>query len=398
MRSRLQSHGSGTDVRFRFAKRDVCSNPAAFAAPTASEYPAVSSPGACASELISNGICAAAASFLQLVTIRIAVAIGEAGCTPPAHSLIADYFSRAERPRAVSIFMLSSPVSVLIGYFIAGWLNEFYGWRATFLLLGLPGVALALVIWFTLREPRRAKSTMRSSQATPALACAQDTSSADPPALRTVCKVLWANSTFRHVVLSFAVIYFFGSGIGLWQPAFFIRSFGLQTGEIGTWFAVIWGIGGFVGTYWGGVAASRYAANNERLQLIAMAVMYCAFAVISSFIYLSSNRFVAFGLMGLAAVGIGTTYGTLFATIQALVPERMRAVAVAAVFFFANLVGHGMGPLAAGALSDALQPWVGQESLRYSLLVMCPGYAWAAWHLWRASATVAHDIQKHASA
>jgi MFS family permease len=209
---------------------------------------------------------------------------------------------------------------------------------------------------------------------------------------------LWANTTFRHVLLCFSVIHFFGSGIGLWQPSFFARSFGLKTGVIGTWFALIWGLGGFVGTYGGGVLASRYAANNERLQLRAMAAIYCIFGIVSMFIYLARNPFVAFGFMGLAAVGIGTTYGTLFATIQTLVPEHMRAMAVAGIFLFANLVGQGLGPLAAGALSDALQPWVGQESLRYSLLAMCPGYAWAAWHLWRAGTTVARDIQASAAA
>src|SRR5688500_18999239 len=99
-------------------------------------------------------LCGFAGSFIQLLLIRIGIAVGEAGCIPPAHSLIADHFSRAERPRAVSIYMLGTPISIIIGYFLAGWLNELYGWRATFVILGLPGVAIAALAWLTLREPR----------------------------------------------------------------------------------------------------------------------------------------------------------------------------------------------------------------------------------------------------
>src|SRR5688500_3715382 len=91
-------------------------------------------------------LCGLAGSFGQLMLIRIGVAVGEAGCIPPAHSLIADYFTRAERPRAVSIYMLGASFAVVIGYFGAGWLNEFYGWRVTFMLLGLPGLVLAALV------------------------------------------------------------------------------------------------------------------------------------------------------------------------------------------------------------------------------------------------------------
>src|SRR5687768_16882052 len=98
-------------------------------------------------------LCGVASNFVQLLLIRIGVAVGEAGCTPPAHSLIADYFTRAERPRAVAIYMLGGQLSV-VGYLWAGWLNELYGWRVTFMLLGLPGLGLAALAWLTLREPR----------------------------------------------------------------------------------------------------------------------------------------------------------------------------------------------------------------------------------------------------
>jgi predicted MFS family arabinose efflux permease len=325
---------------------------------------------------VAVALCGVAASFLQLVLIRVVVAIGEAGCVPPAHSLIADYFTRAERPRAVAIYMLGGPLSVVIGYFIAGWLNQLYGWRTTFMLLGAPGLVLAALTWFTLREPRRTVSVRASEQ----------------PSIREVWMTLWASLTFRHMLLAFSVIYFFGYGIMQWQPVFFIRSHGLGSAELGLWLASIYGIGGFLGTYWGGEWASRRAASNEALQLKAIAIAYSIFGAVSAGIYLSHSKYVAFGLMAMATIGGAMAIGPLFATIQTLVPERMRAISIAVIYLFANLIGLGLGPLAAGMLSDALRPLVGEESLRYALLALCPGYLWGAWHLLRASRTVRQDL------
>jgi predicted MFS family arabinose efflux permease len=322
--------------------------------------------------------CSLAGSFFQLLLSRIAVAVGEAGCIPTAHSLIADTFTRAERPRAVARYMLGSPLSILIGYFLAGWLNQVYGWRTTFVILGLPGIALALLARFTLIEPRR--------QADSAVAASAG------PALKEVCKTLWTNRTFRHLLFFFSVVYFFHYGIQQWQPAFFIRSYGLQTRELGAWLAAIFGLGGLTGTYLGGELAARFAVQNEKLQLRAMTFVYSSFGIVSAFVYLSSNRYVAFGLMALASVGGATVAGPLFATVQTLVPERMRAVAVAVIYLFANLIGMGLGPFVAGVLSDAFRPWAGDESLRYALLALCPGYLWAGWHLWCASGTIASDL------
>jgi MFS family permease len=341
-------------------------------------------------------LCCLAGNFLQLLLIRVGVAVGEAGCIPPANSLIADYFTRAERPRAFATYMLGGPLSVLIGYFLAGWLNEFYGWRNTFLILGLPGVGLAALAWCTLREPRSPKLWSRASGAFATTAFSQPRTEVRSPSqtsLREVCVTLWANTTFRHLLLSFSVVYFFGSGMGQWQPAFLIRSYQLETGVLGGWLALIYGLGGLAGTYLGGVLASRHAANNERLQFQMMAVANVTFGLLSAFIYLSTSKYLAFGLMALAAVGGATTNGPLFAAIQTLVPQRIRAVSIAIIYLVGNLIGAGLGPWVVGALSDALRPLVGEESLRYVLLALCPGYIWGGWHLWKASRTVTRDLE-----
>jgi MFS family permease len=328
--------------------------------------------------------------------IRIGVGVGEAGCIPPAQSLMADYFSRAERPRATAVFMQGANLSVIIAYFVAGWLNQFYGWRIMFAVVGLPGLILAALAWLTIKEPRHT----RSPKSDTGLATAASLPSSDgelalsvQPSLREVFVTLWANATFRHLLYGFSVWYFFGYGTMQWQPAFFVRSFGLQTGELGTWFAVVYGLCGIVGTYWGGVWASRRAVNNERLQLKAMAIANGAFnALVWTLIYFSHNYHVALAWMGLSVLGSNTIIGPLYAMTPTLVPAGMRAMAVAIVLLFANLIGMGLGPLAVGILSDMLRPLWGQESLRYALLAFSPGYLLVSWHLWQASKTVTRDL------
>ncbi len=341
---------------------------------------------------VAVALCAAAMNFTQLLAIRVVVAVGEAGCVPPAHSLIADYFSRAERPKAIAKYMLGVPLSLAIGYFAAGWLNELYGWRLTFIVLGLPGLLLALVAKLWLKEPRLDASRTGLSHA----AVREPASVSEAPSFSTVFSVLSGNATFRHLLLCVSLWHLFGYGLQQWMPAFFIRSHGFDTGELGTWFALIYGIGSSVGLYLGGEIAVRFAAHDERLQLVACAISFLVFPAVMAYAFMTSSPYLAFAALSVASLG-AMAQGPMFATIQSLVPPDMRAMAIALVYLFANLIGMGLGPLAAGALSDALVPWFAADSLRYSLLLLCPGYFWAAWHLWRASQTVAMDL-RHANA
>jgi MFS family permease len=332
---------------------------------------------------VSVALCGRAASFTQLMLTRIVVGVGESGCMPPAHSLIADYFSRTERPRAVSRYMQGISLSLVIGYFVAGWLNQLYGWREMFVLIGLPGVMLAVLTGFSLKEPRgRTLNPIVSTAAS--------------PSLREVGVTLWTNTTFRHLVSAFSVMYFFSTGILQWTPAFFVRSFGLKSGVLGNWFVVIYGVGCVLGTYWGGEWVARHAVRNERRQLLATMVAVCISGLFGAMVYLpvvAPNQYWAFAWLGLSTVFTTMINGPLLAVIQTLVPDRMRAVAIALLYFFANLIGLGLGPLVTGVLSDMLRPRLGGESLRCALLVLTLGNLWLAWHLSRASRTVMRDVE-----
>jgi len=338
-------------------------------------------------------LCGRATSFTQFMLLRAGIGVGEAGCLPPAQALIADEFPRATRPWAMSIYMLGGPFSTLVGMFVAGWLTQLYGWRTMFMLLGLPGLVLTLLARFTLREPRLRGSKAGADEPTPGAALDAAPPAAPRSTLPEVVRTLWTNHTFRYLLFAFWVQYFLVYGVAQFQPAFFTRSYGLEIGDLGTRFALAFGLSSLIGVYVGGRFASRYAANNESLQLKVAAATFGIFSLTSGLAYLSSSLGLTLVLLAVGTLVVNLATGTLWAMAQSLVPPQMRAVASASIFLFANLFGLGLGPLAVGALSDALQPWLHGESLRYALLFACAGYWFGTWCLARASQTIATDLQ-----
>lgn len=345
--------------------------------------------------------CGTATSFVQLILIRIGVAVGQAGCIPPGQSLLSDFFSRAERTRAYAIYSLGSPLSVILGAFAAGWINEYYGWRTTFVILGCPGVMLAILAWVTLREPRRmteslgTKSSEQSITRATSETCAPlSNDRAEYHSFKDVLRTLARNVTFRHLLIANTILYFCAYGTVQWQPTFFIRTHELTTGELGTWELLIWGLMGSLGTYAGGAIVHRFLARDERRQLQLLSLSIVLFSALSILVYLSSNRHAALGILAIAAPFYTGTFGPLFAVNQSVVPENMRATAVALMLFFAILIGMGLGGFTIGLLSDALAAVYGGDSLRYALLALTPGFFWCAIHFWHASRTVVIDIDR----
>ena len=316
-------------------------------------------------------------SFYQLLLVRVGVAVGEAGCLPTGQSLISDYFDRAERPRAMAIYWMCAPISVILGYFGGGWLAEYLGWRMTFVVMGLPGILIAIIAKFTLREPRIKESLVVAP---------------DQPSFKDVIYSLWKGPSFRHIVVAFCIAYFFGLGIGQWLPTFFIRSHGMGAGEVGSWLALTWGICGVLGTYLGGLLAGRYANHKEGLQMRAVALLFILNGFLYVMICLSLSQVVALTLLGLTGVTFGLTSAVVFSAILSLVNDRMRSTAMALIFLLANLVGLGLGPIAVGLLSDVLMPQYGNESLRYALVLFSPGYVWVAFHYWKSGRTIEAEI------
>jgi MFS transporter, Spinster family, sphingosine-1-phosphate transporter len=332
---------------------------------------------------VAVALCGQVGSFVQLFLIRIGVAAGEGGCGPPAMSLIPTHFPRAERPRAAARYLLGGYLGATLGYFLGGWLNQLYGWRRTFLLIGLPGLVLAALAGITLREPRRYKGNST---------CDHDLSGGNVHTLGGVIAALWRLGTIRHVLLFYVAWYFCGWGLQMWSPTFFVRIHSMQPAEIGTGLAVAYGSTGLLGSWIGGELASRYARQDERRQLIGASIAFLLEGLLTTSVYLIPDEYVALGVLGLANLFESMAIGPVAASVQTLVAPSMRATAQTLVTVLPNFVGLGLGPLLVGALSDALHPLAGDGGLRYALLALCPGYAWAAFHLWRASYCITREL------
>lgn len=325
-------------------------------------------------------------SFSQLLLVRVGVAVGESGCVPPAQSLIADYFDRSERPKAMAIYWLSIPSAVILSYLLGGWLIEQYGWRVAFLLLGIPGVILAFVARLTLQEPRLTST---------AIQCSPQSHIQEKIPIEEVVFTLWRVISFRHLVMTFTVSLFFSVGIIAWIPSFFLRTYEMGAAELGLFLALGWGVGGLLFTYLGGYLATRFAANRESVQMKCAAFLMVMCSFFSFLCYYSVSKYAALTFVSIVLGGlIPLVTAPIYAAIQCLVERRMRAVALALIAMFANLIGTGFGPVAIGFLSDSLVPLFGDDSLRYALLIFSPGYLWCAYHAWKTSQTIEEDIQK----
>ena len=203
-----------------------------------------------------TAVCGLAQSFLQLVVARIGVGIGEAGSSPPSHSMISDMFPLKQRGTAMGIYAIGVNLGLLIAYLAGGWMSENWGWRTTFIVVGLPGLAIALLVRFTVAEPERGGSDRIDGLAPKVQASA-------PPFL-SVVKYMWSTPATRHAVFGSSLAGFVGYGMVLWLPAFFVRSHGLSQTEVGFTLALMSGVVGGTGTFVAGKLADILARRDER--------------------------------------------------------------------------------------------------------------------------------------
>ncbi len=324
-----------------------------------------------------TAVCGLAQNFVQLLFARIGVGIGEAGCTPAAHSLISDSVSPAKRSSAIAFYGLGVPIGSLLGLIIGGIVNDLYGWRVALMLVGLPGLILALVVLFVMREPRH----LRVVEAATAAAAQPVQALSTGEAMREI----FASRAFVYILIASSVVAFLGYGKALWTISFFIRSHGLSTTEAGLSMAVVLGLAGVFGTWLGGKMADKFGQHDKRHILTFPAYGMAVAAPVLFLGYYMEDWRVAVALLIIPTILNSAYYGPAYACVQGLVRPQARAVAASIMLFGQNLIGLGFGPFLFGVLSDALQPVAGQESVRWVLY----GAAWLglipAFFFWRAS-------------
>jgi len=326
---------------------------------------------------VMTAACGLARGFTDLAIARIGVGIGEAGATPPAHSLLSDYFPPGKRATVLALYACGVPVGSGLGYWLGGWISDTYGWRMAFVLVGLPGVLVALLVRLTVREPVRG-----ASEHAPV--------SSRQYSLGEVWQFFSGLPSGRRISLAAACIAFAGYGLAAWIPAFFIRIHHMTPGQLGLWMSWITALGGVIGSFSGGVIADRWGRTQPRARVyVSMSGALLAIPFNVASVLLNDHRLALLSFLP-ATIGATLWFGPATSLVQDLVPPAMRATAAAVFIFILTIIGLGAGPQMIGVLND----WIGTpDAIRYSLLfVAIIMNLLAAWFFWLTGRTLVVDL------
>ena len=304
-----------------------------------------------------TAICGLAGSFMQLLAARIGVAIGEAGGSPPSHSMISDYFAQDRRATALGIYALGIPVGTMLGYLFGGWLTENFSWREAFIIVGLPGLLMALFVRFGLREPVRSYS-LKAVEAR-----------AKQPPIREVFLALWSRRSFRYMALGGALHALVGYGVGPYVPMMFQRIHAMSPADIGLALFYL-GFAGILGTVSGGYFADRLGKRDIRWYVWLPGIATLVSIPFSVTFYVLPDPVLAFWIGAIPGF-LGSYYlGPTFALAQGMVGPSMRALTASILLLILNLISMGLGPLVVGLTSDLLLAYtdLGVYSLRWALV------------------------------
>lgn len=327
---------------------------------------------ACALWSLATMACGFAGQFWQLLLARMSVAIGEAGGMAPSVSLVSDLYPPKQRSFMISLFMMGPHLGVIVGLAFGGWIAQHYGWRATFIWFGMPGLLLALLVYLFVPEPKRGgfetAAAMEKIQQLPS----------EP--LWTQVRRLLAIKAFRRLSLACGLAGVAGYGYGVWTPSFLVRTHEVSIAHAGLLFGVASGVGAVAGALFSGWLCDRLVSRDVRWQiglpmLGVVASIPCALAF---FMWPTEGSWMWGTLRIPHALAFALAFGFFaswwpslsYSAISHMVSSNERSVAAALLGFFITLFGVGGGPLVTGMVSDLLTPMFGVQGLRWSLMVV----------------------------
>jgi predicted MFS family arabinose efflux permease len=320
--------------------------------------------------------------YFDLLLARIGVGIGEAGGTPACNSIIADYFPADRRSMAMTVFALGGSLGAWLGSSFAGQISAEQGWRAAFLVLGIPGIILALIILITIKEPKRGQLDTVSND--------------EAPTVMETLRFLWSQKAAVHAFAGSGLSAFWGWGLMWFTPLFLQRTYGLDEGAAGTLLGDIY--------LWGGTGATLVTAYvvampafKDPRKIARLLAAFTALATIPSFLaYWTNNLQFANLMWWLFVPAIYFYIGPAFALCQNLAPARMRSMAVAITLLIANVLNLIVAPMFVGTISDFVAGPAGADaaSLRIAQLILAPTGFWAAWHYWRVEKYIIEDQKR----
>jgi predicted MFS family arabinose efflux permease len=320
--------------------------------------------------------------YFDLLLARIGVGIGEAGGTPACNSIIADYFPADRRSMAMTVFALGAPLGAWLGSDLAGYVSTAHGWRAAFLVLGVPGIILALIIMVTIKEPKRGRLDRVSDDSTPTV-------------IETL-KFLWSQKAAVHAMTGSGLSAFWGWGLMWFTPLFLQRTYGMDEGAAGGLLGQIYLVGGIGASLITAYIVARPSYTDPR-KIARLLAVVTAIATIPSFLaYYTHDLGFAKLMWWIFIPAIYFYIGPAFALCQNLAAPKMRAMAVAISLLIANVLNLIIAPAIVGGLSDFFAGPGGADadSLRIAQLILAPTGLWAAWHYWRAEKYIVEDQKR----
>lgn len=333
---------------------------------------------------VMTSLCGMAGSFVQLVLARAGVGLGESGCSPPAHSLIADLFPAQKRALALGVYAAGASVGLTTSYLLGGWMAEAYGWRTAFISIGLIGLPLALLMHFTVKDH------FRTGQA-----LVKPDFNLFGKAFGGIASHVWGTPTLRHLFLGASLAAGVSAATIMFVPAFLIRVHGLSPSQTGLALGLLSGLIGSSGIVVGGWLTDKLSKRDPRWSLWVPALgKLIALPGLALFFLLPQTGW-ALAAYALPSFVGGMWLGPTYAVVQNQVPQVGRAMAAALLLLTYNLLGFGLGPLIVGALSDLAKHLTGADGLSLALLCLAPFSMWAAIHYFIAAKTYQGAAAEH---
>lgn len=356
---------------------------------------------------VATALSGLARGFVSLFALRVVVGVGEAGASPPAHSLISDFFPPDKRGTAFSIYSLGVSAGVLIGSIAGGLIAEAYGWRMTFVIFGAPGILLAILIPLTVREPERGRLDTAQPKETSA------------PSFGAVLRHFAKKRALIHCVAGASIAAFGAYSILTFSAPFFVRSYGATLAEAGLFLGLTGGLSAGIGIFFSGMITDRLSLRDHRWAVWVPAIGL-VLAVPGYVIgFMAPTKELAMAILLVPPIMQYLYMGPTFGLMHNMVTPRMRATATALLYLAVNLFGMGLGPTLAGFLSDrfAAASFAGTsysqqcaggmgvsptldtlcraaaaDGLRWALIASTFAFLWAAAHYLLAARTLRNDL------
>ncbi|WP_298670552.1 MFS transporter [uncultured Sphingomonas sp.] len=347
-----------------------------------------------------TALCGMASGFTGLLLARIGVGIGEAGAGPPSQSLIADYFPPDRRASAFGVLGLATPIGIIVGAIGGAVVAQHFGWRAAFLIVGLPGLLLSAIVWFLLREAPRGLADGHLA-------------GGETPPLSAVVRRLAGSRAFRNLLMAGIVVSFVGSSGMTFTHPFFVRSFPVGYTEAAIAFALMNSVSLAGGYLLGGFVTDRLGRRDVRWYGWMPGICMILTAITYVIGFSQSTWFWTIVLLIPPGLFAGVYFGPTFSILHNLVEPRMRASATAILTLTTGMIGMTLGPLVTGWLSDiyAARAFAGDyalacadggtaqacitasaSGLRAALVTVCAVFAVAGFNFLRAAGSLPREL------